>query len=196
MKKAKIFITRQGYDPQMGKHVKDPYLGATPSIGACRPDFRRVLKVGDELYVISGRVAGVDQFVMGGFEIAEKMTVAEAHRKYPGQRLRKLPDGQLTGNIIADEKGEQHALDTHDRGKPEKYERRIKNYTVGKNPIVLESDSEINRGRIETMDALRYIFKKDGDKPIDIISRAGRNMTVDQAHQMREWLSSIKANCY
>jgi hypothetical protein len=26
---GKIFITRSGYDPQLGKHVKDPYLGAT-----------------------------------------------------------------------------------------------------------------------------------------------------------------------
>ena len=23
---GKIFITRSGYDPQLGKHVKDPYL--------------------------------------------------------------------------------------------------------------------------------------------------------------------------
>jgi hypothetical protein len=25
---GKIFITSSGYDPQLGKHVKDPYLGA------------------------------------------------------------------------------------------------------------------------------------------------------------------------
>ena len=24
---GKIFITSSGYDPQLGKHVKDPYLG-------------------------------------------------------------------------------------------------------------------------------------------------------------------------
>jgi hypothetical protein len=28
---GKIFITRQGYDPQLGKHVKDPYLGPNPA---------------------------------------------------------------------------------------------------------------------------------------------------------------------
>ena len=27
---GKIFITRAGYDPLLGKHVKDPYLGPCP----------------------------------------------------------------------------------------------------------------------------------------------------------------------
>jgi hypothetical protein len=31
---GKIFITRSGYDPQLGKHVKDPYLGPCPTL-AC-----------------------------------------------------------------------------------------------------------------------------------------------------------------
>ena len=34
---GKIFITRQGYDARLGKHVKDPYLGPNPTLGACRP---------------------------------------------------------------------------------------------------------------------------------------------------------------
>jgi hypothetical protein len=34
---GKIFITRSGYDPQLGKHVKDPYLGANPTLGAYDP---------------------------------------------------------------------------------------------------------------------------------------------------------------
>lgn len=40
---GKIFITRTGYDPQLGKHVKDPYLGPCPTLGACRPDVRKQL---------------------------------------------------------------------------------------------------------------------------------------------------------
>lgn len=41
---GKIFITRSGYDPQLGKHVKDPYLGDCPTLGACRPDIRKQLQ--------------------------------------------------------------------------------------------------------------------------------------------------------
>src|SRR3712207_4622763 len=44
---GKIGITRTGYDPEAGKHVKDPYLGPCPALGACRPDIREQLGVGD-----------------------------------------------------------------------------------------------------------------------------------------------------
>src|SRR5262245_7163402 len=99
---GKIFITRSGYDPQLGKLVKDPYLGPTPTLGACRPDVRRQLSSGDHIFVISGKVLGANQFVMGGFEIESKMDATEAYRLYPEQRLRRLEDGQLVGNIIVD----------------------------------------------------------------------------------------------
>ena len=44
---GKIFITSSGYDPDSGKLVKDPFLDGTPSLGACRPNMRRSLKLGD-----------------------------------------------------------------------------------------------------------------------------------------------------
>ena len=64
-----IFITSTGYDPQLGKHVKDPYLGPQPTLGACRPDIRRRLALGDHICVISGKVPGANQFVMGGLVV-------------------------------------------------------------------------------------------------------------------------------
>lgn len=64
---GKIFITRTGYDPQLGKHVKDPYLGPCPTLAACRPDFRKQfrkqLQKGDHIFVISGKIREVNQFV-------------------------------------------------------------------------------------------------------------------------------------
>jgi hypothetical protein len=105
---GKIFITRTGYDPERGKHVKDPYLGPTPTLGACRPDIRKQLRIGDHIFTISGKVLGVKQFVMGGFEIDSKIPAAEAYKLFPDQRLRQLEDGQLTGNIIVNSRGEQH----------------------------------------------------------------------------------------
>ena len=75
---GKIFITSSGYDPQLGKHVKDPYLGPKASLGACRPDIRRQVKEGDHLFVISGKLPNVRQFVMGGFEVVQKI---DAHKR-------------------------------------------------------------------------------------------------------------------
>ena len=102
---GKIFITSSGYDPQLGKHVKDPYLGPNASLGACRPDFRRQVKEGDHLFVISGKLPNVRQFVMGGFEVAEKIDAHQAYQIFPDQRLQLRDDGQLTGNIIVNADG-------------------------------------------------------------------------------------------
>jgi hypothetical protein len=152
---GKIFITRSGYDPQLGKHVKDPYLGPCPTLGACRPDIRRRLKEGDHIFVISGKIPDFNQFVMAGFEIESKVPAVEAYRLFPGLRLRKLGDGQLTGNIIVKADGKQHELDNHNS-----FDRRIENYVIGTNLVSLTTDEEIAEGRKQTLDALRDILHK------------------------------------
>jgi hypothetical protein len=129
---GKIFITSSGYDPQLGKHVKDPYLGPDASLGACRPDIRRQVKEGDYIFVISGKLPNVSQFVMGGFEEEKKIDMQQAYQMFPDQRLHLRDDGQLTGNIIVDAKGAQHQLDNHD---PATFAKRVSNYIVGTNSI-------------------------------------------------------------
>ena len=52
--KGKIFVTSTGYDPDKGRHVKNPYLGPRPTLGACRPDIREQLQKGDQLFTVSG----------------------------------------------------------------------------------------------------------------------------------------------
>src|SRR5262245_42241869 len=123
---GKIFITRSGYDPQLGKHVKDPYIGPQPTLGACRPDVRRRLSKGDHIVVISGKVPGAEQFVMAGFEVDAKIAAVEAYQRFPEHRLRQLPNGQLTGNIIVNASGEKHELDDH-----KTFHSRIQDYIVG-----------------------------------------------------------------
>jgi hypothetical protein len=183
---GKIMITRSGYDPERGKHVKDPYLGPTPSLGACRPDIRRQLTTGDHIFAISGKVADFAQFVMGGFEIASKIPATEAYRLFPEQRLQQRPDGQLAGNIIVDGEGKQHPLDTHTG-----FERRIQNYTVGRNLIALRTPCEILLGRRETMEALQDILEKKGKAPIDVVGRWGAKLTEKQVGRLRDWLTSV-----
>ena len=120
---GKIFITRSGYDPQVGKHVKDPYLGDQPTLGACRPDIRQKLTSGDHIFVVSGKTVGVEQFVMGGFEVESKIPATAAYKLFPEQRLRLRDDGQLSGNIIVDAAGKQHPLDDHSS-----FDKRIVRY--------------------------------------------------------------------
>lgn len=188
---GKIFITRSGYDPQLGKHIKDPYLGAKPTLGACRPDVRKRLKEGDHIFVISGKVPDANQFVFAGFEIAEKIAAIDAYRQFPELRLRQREDGQLTGNIIVARDGSQHHLDQH---KPETFPARIKDYVIGTNLISLATDDEIAKGRQQTLEALREIFRKNGKSPIEIVGRWGAALTEDQVDLLRTWLRSLKSS--
>jgi hypothetical protein len=184
---GKIFITRSGYDPQLGKHVKDPYLGPCPTFGACRPDIREQLGKGDHIFVISGRIPGFNQFVMGGFEIESKIPATEAYRLFPGLRLKRLHDGQLTGNIIVTADGRQHELDDH-----KSFERRIKNYVIGTNLISISSETEIEQGRSHTLEALQDILQKKGGSPFAVVGRFGSKLTEKQVLQIRDWLAAIK----
>jgi hypothetical protein len=186
---GKIFITSSGYDPELGKHVKDPYLGPNASLGACRPDFRRQVKVGDHLFVISGRIPNVRQFVMGGFEVAQKVDAVQAYEMFPDRRLRIRDDGQLTGNVIVDAGGAQHELDTHD---PATFARRSSNYLVGTHCVSLIDPAEVALGREQTLDMLRELFKKNGGSPFEIVGHYGSTLTEDQVAKLREWLLSLK----
>lgn len=186
---GKIFITSSGYDPQMGKHVKDPYLGPNASLGACRPDIRRQVKVGDHIFVISGKLPNVRQFVMGGFEVVKKTDAQQAYKMFPDRRLHLRDDGQLTGNVIVDAKGHQHRLDTHE---PATFARRTANYIVGGNSIALVKPKEVALGREQTLDALREILKNNGGSPWEIVGHYGSGLTEEQVNQLRVWLSSLR----
>jgi hypothetical protein len=97
-------------------------------------------------------------------------------------------DGQLTGNIIVDAAGKQHELDCHTS-----FDSRIKNYVIGKNLIVLATTDEIAAGRRQTLDALRDILQRDGQRPVDVVGHWGTRLTEKQVVQLREWLAGLKA---
>jgi len=186
---GKIFITSKGYDPQLGKHVNDPYLCPDASLGACRPDFRRQVKKGDHLFVISGKLPNVRQFVMGGFAVAEKIDAVQAYERFPDQCLRMRDDGQVTGNVVVDASGAQHELDTHN---PATFAKRTPNYIVGTDCVSLVEPVEIALGREQTLDVLRDIFEKNGGSPFEIVGRYGSTLTEDQVIKLRKWLLSLK----
>jgi hypothetical protein len=186
---GKIFITRSGYDPEKGKYIKDPYLGPTPTFGACRPDIRRSIVEGDHIFVISGKVSGVPQYVIGGFEVDKKIDAMTAFGLLPDQRLRRLEDGQLAGNIIIDSAGHQHELDTHPTAT---FEKRIADYVIGRNPIALVTPDEISQGREQTLDTLRNVLRKPGSTPIEVVGRWGSQLSEDQVLELRAWLQSLK----
>lgn len=185
---GKIFVTGTGCDPVEGKHVKDPYLGSNPSLGACRPDIRQQVQNGDHIFVVTGKVTGVAQVVLGGFQVAEKIRAIEAYERFPEQRLRLLPDGQVTGNVIVNAMNQRDDLDHHDI---ETFDRRTENYLVGTNPIALLTLEEITEGRQWTLEMLRDVFDRKGNSIREIMGR-GRNLTESQVLKLRAHLEAIK----
>ena len=183
---GKIFITSTGYDPQIGMHVKDPYLGPKPSLGACRPDIRHQVQIGDYIFVISGKVRNAHQYIMCGFEVVQKIDARDAYDVFPERRLRLLEDGQLTGNIIVNSDGLKHSLDDH-----KTFDNRLSNYLIGEKNIAPTSTDGIALAREQTTSVLRDIFHKNGNSPIEIVGRWGSQLDEGQVCEMRSWLSSL-----
>lgn len=183
--KSYLHITETGYDPEK-KPIKDPYLGDQPSLGACMPNIRRLVVPGDRIFTMSGKVEGVQQLIVGGFEVAEKISAMAAYKRFPEQRL-QMVDGQLTGNIIVDSRGRQHPLDHH-----ENFAARIPNYIVGRDPIALKTRREIERGRLETLYMLRSLLGKNGDSPIKVMGRWCK-LDEKQTRELTDWLLEIKS---
>lgn len=185
-----IFISPKS-DPGMGRPLADPLLtsGSRPTMGSCRPDLRRLVRPGDQIFVISGSMGPKHrQYVIGGLEIAEKLEdQLAALQKFPENALR-FDAGKKMGNIIVTPDGYQHPQDTH---KPESFENRIKNYLVGQNPVVLETPREVELGRERTIDILSSLFDRSGPRVAQIVGRH-RKLTDEQADRLRRELMDIK----
>lgn len=120
-------------------------------MGTCRPDLRRLVRLGDQIFVVSGSMGpAVKQYVIGGLEISQKLDdQLAAYEAYPEHRLQFDSTGQRTGNIIVTADGAHDPRDHHD-----KFDKRIRNYLVGTNPVVLETEREVQLGRERSVELL------------------------------------------
>jgi hypothetical protein len=184
--KGYIYTMFRGADPGVGWKMTDPLFGKVPTLGACMPNIRRAVVPGDYVFVVSGLVPGVQQYVVGGFRVAEKINALEAFERFPGNRMRKLNDESLAGNVIVTSDGKQNKLDYHSN-----FEKRIENYIVGRDPIALESHEEIESGREQTLEVLGEVFKSKAKSVHDVIAR-WRRLDEKQIDSLVGWLRDIK----
>ena len=186
--KGYVYITGTGADPAELDNISDPMFGDVPSLGACMSNLREFVDIGDYLFVVSGKTKDLVQYVFGGMKVAEKIDHLAAYGRFPQNRLRTRDDGIVVGNIIVDAEGKKHPLDHHaDKG----FERRIKNFMVGADPLAIQSPKEVELARQQTLTKLSDIVGKQGNRPIDILGRQ-RKLDEDQVNQMIDWLRGIK----
>lgn len=187
--KGYIYITGTGADPGLYNNLDDPLFGDPPTLGACMTNLREFVDPGDYLFVVSGKAPGVQQYIIGGMRVAEKIDALAAHGRFPQNRLRMGNDGLVKGNIIVDAQGNQHQLDHHD---PDSFERRIRNYIVSDEAAALQSEREVALGRERSLGKLSDMFGKPGNRAVDIIGRH-RKLTEGQVHGLMDWLRGTKA---
>lgn len=182
----KGYIYTTNVDPGKGVFLNDPIFDGTPTLGACMPKIRQAVDKGDYIFTISGKTTGVDQYVIGGFEVERKLHALAALDYLPENMLRLAEDGTRRGNIIVNPDGSKNPIDKHSN-----YENRLENYVIGKNPIHIVNKEQVDLARAETLGFLKSTFSKDGNSVFDIVAR-WRRMDERQVRGMIEWLESIK----
>ena len=187
--KGYVYITSPGTDPGLLNNLNDPLFTDVPTLGACMPNIRRLVVPGDFIFVVSGKTAGVQQYVVGGLRVAEKLDALAAYGRFPANRLHLGEDGLLKGNVIVNPDGSQHMLDTHD---PDTFENRIRNFIVGTDAVALETPREVELGRELTLAKLSELCGREGNRAIDIMGRM-RKLDDGQVRGMVDWLHGIKA---
>ena len=192
--KGYIYIAGRGADPALRGDLNDPIFCDVPTLGACMPNIRRNVEIGDHIFVSSGKRQGVQQYVVGGFEVDEKIDALAAYSRFPDYRLEIDDSGKLTGNIIVDADGARSPLDEHHRDNEQAFERRVQNYIIGKNAVVMETPQEVERARSETLTNLAKIFDQPpANRVIDLLGR-WRRLDAKQVSELIAWLQGIKSS--
>lgn len=187
--KGYIYITGAGADPGARNNLSDPLFGKTPSLGACMPNIRRLVVPGDYIFVVSAKIPALQQYVVGGMRVKEKISTLAAYKRFPENRLSLDQNGNVQGNIIVDSRGNQHPLDHHPANT---FEERIKNFIVGESPVSLQTPREVELGRAQTLPKLSQILGRPGNRPIDVVSRWSK-LDEEKIKNLIDWLRGIKA---
>jgi hypothetical protein len=188
--KGYIYTMFQGADPGAGWKMTDPIFDNPPVMGACMPQIRRNVDINDFIFTISGRTKSVSQYLVGGFQVQEKINAMLAYDRFPEHRQILNNDGDIEGNIIVDANGKQNPYDYHQGN----FDKRIENYIIGKNPLYFNKEDEIEKARGQaTLEILADVFGKTGKTPFEIIGR-WRKMDEKQIKKVVSWIDELKSN--
>ncbi|AWY54618.1 hypothetical protein [Burkholderia gladioli] len=131
----------------------------------------------------------VKQYVVGGFEVDSKLeSQLAAYEQFPENRLKFDDSGRRQGNIIVTADGEHDPRDAHTN-----FDRRIRHYLIGTNPVVLETTEEVALGREHSLRILAEIFDRPHARSVREIVGRMRKLSDAQADRLRSALLELKS---
>jgi len=98
-----------------------------------------------------------------------------------------MSPASVDGNIIVTADGLHDPRDNHGN-----FDKRIRNYLVGKNPVALETPREVELGRERSVSILSNVFDRPEATTIRQIIGRFRKLSDDQAYRIRSALDDIK----
>lgn len=167
----------------------DPHFWTQPPTwGICRNDLRRYAVAGDYIFFVLPRHGRHPQMIFGYMRVEEKITHLAAYHR-PELASKRMGNKDPNGNILVDARGNYNRFDggVHKR----KFDKIKGEYIIGD-----VSDSRMLNDRAIRSLAPRFlrtlgsVLGIRGGRPIDIISRRGRELNGRQAHRLLSWLTS------
>lgn len=172
----------------------DPHIWSKPyTWGICRPDLRERVKKGDYVFYVLGANAKLPQMIFAYFKVQEIISHVDAYFR-PTLISKRMADRRINGNIIVDYFGNYNIYDKNYHR--DNFDRIKKRYAVAdmSNSRVF-SKKEIIKKAPEFVKLLNNIFNKSGNKPIDIISKAGiQYISKSKVDKILNWLNNNLQN--
>ena len=169
----------------------DPHFWtAPPTWGICRNDLRRKAGVGDYVFFVLPRHGRHPQMIFGYMKIAEPKITHHAAYHRSDLRSKRMGRKNPNGNILTDRHGN---YSPHDQGVHQRQFNSIKGeYAIGDpaNSRFL-NDAEIRRLAptfVSTIANIVGVRARPNQRAIDVITRAGRELTASQTQRLRQWL--------
>jgi hypothetical protein len=167
----------------------DPHFwNAPPTWGICRNDLRRNADVGDYVFFVLSKRSNLPQMVFAYLKVAEKISHMDAYHRLDllGKRMF---GGNPDGNIIVDENGNYN--NRFDGGVHLRIFDKVKrHYVIGcaqsSRRLLAEEIGALAPTFVQT---LTSVTEKLGQRPIDLITQKGFELSGTQVNQLLAWLN-------
>jgi len=167
----------------------DPYFWTQPPTwGICRNDLRRKVSPEDTIIFVLPKHGKHPQMILGYIKIKEIIKHEEAYSR-KNLKSKLMGNKNPNGNIIVDQNGNYNRFD----GGAHKhmFDKVKERYAVGyKDKSKMLSKEQIERLAPSFLSKLQEITGKKGNRPIDIITRYGLELSEAQIDQLVVWVNA------